>query len=295
MKHEERLRETFNRLKGLYDTTWDPTNHTLHVGLFGPTAKTLPEAYTNATEDLISRLHAVRPFTKDSYILDAGCGAGRTLTTICERFGCRGIGVDVSDAQIKDAEQLRDEINECRVLNNYPGENTPLGIHFIRGSLNGSRSGSRGRDIHDIICGSRYTHILSQDALLFITNKTQLFRTFQKCLFRGGALGIVDFLSEDGERTEEEKRLVYKSVPWKKGPSFELYGALLRVAGFKILTEKRRNQDMIRTYRMLAKSMPPELLAADPTYRTLRDRYREIVRSVQMGRLGWGLFVGQKV
>lgn len=140
-----------------------------------------------------------------------------------------------------------------------------------------------------------FTHIISQDALLFVKDKSRLFRTFQKLLVTGGALGIVDFLSEEGEQTNEEKRLVYKSVPWKKGPSFELYGALLRVAGFKILTEKRRNRDMIRTYRMLAKSMPPELLAADPTYRTLRDRYREIVHSVQMGRLGWGLFVGQKV
>ena len=57
---KERLtRQKFNTLKKYYDETWDSNEHTLHVGVFGLGAKTLAQAYDDATAYLLVRLNRI--------------------------------------------------------------------------------------------------------------------------------------------------------------------------------------------------------------------------------------------
>lgn len=49
-----------------------------------------------ATEELIKLCH----INKDNYILDVGCGVGITPCYLARKYGCRVIGVDISEKMI---------------------------------------------------------------------------------------------------------------------------------------------------------------------------------------------------
>jgi len=50
-----------------------------------------------ATDELIELCH----IDKGSYVLDVGCGAGVTPSFIAKRYGCRVVGVDISEGMIE--------------------------------------------------------------------------------------------------------------------------------------------------------------------------------------------------
>jgi len=206
---EETTRKKFNILKKYYDKTWDPSGHTLHVGFFGKGSKTLFRAYRDATINLIEKINSVRGITKDSIVLDIGCGTGRTLIYICKKYRCRGVGVDISDEMIKDAKKYLVELNKER--------KKKINIKFIRGS------GSEPLKIFKK--GEKFTHVISQDALFLVNNKKDLFNGLSKLLSKEGAFAIDDFLSEEPRRKfkDKEKQLVYNLVNWSEGLSFDMY------------------------------------------------------------------------
>jgi arsenite methyltransferase len=49
-----------------------------------------------ATKALIELCH----INKDTYVLDAGCGVGATACYLAKRYGCRVVGVDISEGMI---------------------------------------------------------------------------------------------------------------------------------------------------------------------------------------------------
>ena len=44
-----------------------------------------------------------------SYVLDVACGTGETACFLAETFGCRMVGIDASDLQIKRAQRKKPE------------------------------------------------------------------------------------------------------------------------------------------------------------------------------------------
>jgi len=50
-----------------------------------------------ATEALLELCH----ISKDKYVLDVGCGAGVTPVFIAKRYGCRVVGVDISEGMVE--------------------------------------------------------------------------------------------------------------------------------------------------------------------------------------------------
>lgn len=283
-EHEKNTREKFNYLKKYYDETWDEKSHTLHVGLFNNDSDSLENAYTQATEYLIQNASAIVPITQKSVILDIGCGTGRTLIDICLEFGCRGIGIDLSDEQIKDAEIYLDNINKEREQKELP----KIGAKFIRAS---------GSDLDKTFEeDQQFTHIISQDAILLITNKRSLFQNVYRLLVPGGVFAVADFLSESKteERTESEENLIYKLVNWNEGLSFSAYEEILKMVGLTIVKAERRDEDMVRTYGKLAQKMQDYVAKGDKTYLELKQRYESVVSSVKNGKMGWGLFFTQK-
>ncbi len=279
MHSEERTRQTFNRLKRYYDETWDPKQHTLHVGIFRPETKTLRQAYAYATNYLLGQIHKVRPFTKESNVLDVGCGSGKTLLDLCKRHECSGVGIDLSDAQIRSARTMLHAINEERRKKGKPR----LRCHFIRGS---------GSNLQTLLRGQLFTHIMSQDALFLVVRKLACYRQIFRHLVPEGVFATTDFLEE--RRGQSRKILTHRVVNWKQGLSFQQYKTILQSIGFSVLRAEQRNQDMIKTYTLLGRSLQRLLLNNDSTYRTLFDRYHSIVNSVRKKHMGWGMFVAQK-
>ena len=50
-----------------------------------------------STEDLVELCH----IGKNRYILDVGCGVGVTACYLAKKYGCRVIGVDISEEMIE--------------------------------------------------------------------------------------------------------------------------------------------------------------------------------------------------
>lgn len=279
MRSEEKTRQTFNRLKAYYDASWDPRRQTLHVGMFRRNTRTLQQAYRYATDHLVRQMHAVVPFEVSSAILDVGCGAGQTLIELCERYGCTGIGVDVSDAQIRAARTLLRQKNKERKRQRKPC----LQCRFLRGSASA---------LGKILGDTTFTHIISQDALFLVARKKECFRQLFRHLAPGGVLSIADFLEE--RRGIRSRALTHRVVNWRRGLSFAQYQSALCDVGFRMLKAEQHANDMLRTYRALAQRLQSQKYQRDPVYQTLLQRYTSIAQSVQNGTMGWGVFVAQK-
>ena len=283
-ENEKTTREKFNFLKKYYDETWDENDHTLHVGLFQSDQDSLNDSYRHATDYLINNASEIVPITKKSIVLDVGCGTGRTLADVCLQYGCRGIGIDLSDEQIKDAENHLNKTNQEILLQGLP----KIRAKFIRAS---------GSELDRIFKkDNQFTHIISQDAILLITNKQSLFRNIHRLLVPGGIFAVADFLSESApeERTESEENLIYKLVNWNEGLSFEAYRKILENIGLSVVKSERRDKDMINTYAKLAQKMEQHIVDGDKTYTELKERYESIVSSVEKGKMGWGFFFAKK-
>ncbi|HIH18035.1 MAG TPA: class I SAM-dependent methyltransferase [Nanoarchaeota archaeon] len=281
---ERETRNKFNTLKEYYDETWDLSDHTLHVGLFTKRTKSLEKAYRNATEFLISKVNKLSKIDKNSIISDVGCGAGRTLIMICERYGCSGVGVDISDEMIKDAKAHLQKTNQRRKGRGQP----KLNIKFIRGS---------GSDLSKFFKkDEQFTHIISQDALFLVVDKRSLYSNLYRLLKKGGVLGIDDFL---GERKKEEldtrqKELIYKMVNWAESLSFNSYRRILSSVGFKLISAEQKDKDMIKTYTILENRMKKFSKSKDATYKNLQERYKSIAGAVKNKKMGWGIFTAIK-
>jgi len=283
-KIEETIRTKFNFLKKFYDETWDKSGHTLHIGLFKNKKDTLNKAYKQATEYLVSTASDIKPFDKNSTVLDIGCGTGRTIIEICAKFDCQGTGIDLSDEQIKDAREYLEKLNEQRTKQ---GKKT-INVKFVRGS--GSELEKRFRK------NEQFSHIISQDAILLVNNKQSLFENVFRLLKPGGTLAVADFLSESDKKniSNKEKGLIYKLVNWDKPLSFRTYKNILTTVGLNIIQSEKRNSDMVLTYQKLAEKMKRYISQKNSTYKLLHDRYEEIAASAKVDKMGWGLFFAQK-
>jgi cyclopropane fatty-acyl-phospholipid synthase-like methyltransferase/short-subunit dehydrogenase len=284
-KYSEKItREKFNFLKKYYDETWDKSEHTLHVGLFKNNHDSLSTAYRQATDHLIEETNKLLPIDKNSIILDIGCGTGRTLVELCLKYNCQGVGIDISDEQINDATSYTQKMNEKRAKQNLPAINT----RFVRGS----RSDLQKRFKKD----EQFTHIISQDAILLVSDKQSLFNNIARLLKPGGVFSVADFLSESDKSqvTKKENKLIYKLVNWDKPLSFESYENILTDVGLNIVKSEKRNTDMVLTYNKLANRLEKYTKSKDKTYSELRDRYKSIAQSAKNNKMGWALFFTQK-
>ena len=283
-KQEKETRKKFNLLKKYYDKTWDLRDHTLHVGLFNEDIETLEEAYDNATEYLIKKVNKVSQIGEDSVVLDVGCGTGRTLIMLCEKYSCSGVGVDISDEMIEDAKEYLQRKNKKRDKIKL----LHIDIKFIRGS---------GSKLDEVLKqNEQFTHIISQDALFLVVDNHSLYKNLYRLLKKGGILWIDDFLGESKkeELGIKQKELIYKMVNWSESPSFHNYEKILNSVGFSIVSAEKKDKDMIKTYNLLTKRMEKYSKSKDQTFKSLQERYKSIVDTVKNKKMGWGIFVAKK-
>lgn len=277
-KKETLTRKKFNYLKNYYDKTWDPSGHTLHVGIFNSSKNTLTKAYQNATDYLISKINKFSVLNESSVVLDVGCGTGRTLIEICAKYNCKGVGIDISDEQVNDAKGYLADLNK--------NSKQKVDCEFIRGSASEIDTYIKGKE--------KFSHIISQDALLLVINKKGCFQSLYKLLKYDGVFAVADFLSESVIDNKNEDRLIKKFVNWDKSLSYEEYIRILNNINFHVVHSELRKQDMIKTYQLLAEKIRP-FIKSDSTYQDLYDRYNSIAKAIKNNQMGWGIFVAQKI
>lgn len=282
-EQELAVRAFFDRYAEHYERSWDLKAHGLHVGIFAspadaPSADSLETAYQRSRDHVVAMLQKVRPLTPQSRVLDVCCGTGATLSQVVEEFGGVGVGVDISSAQIERAIRLR----------GLEDAKSHAKLRF--------REGSASR-ISEIIGDlPRFTHVFSQDGLLFVQDRARALAGIHVALQPGGALVISDFvpLTSAEEIDAAIRARVYDDVKWKGGVRYQQYIDLLDEAGFELVQAELRPLDMRMTYAALV----PRTLAlakdGDETYAFLAKRYEGIVTAVDNHDLTWAWFVAIK-
>jgi SAM-dependent methyltransferase len=61
--------------------------------------------YTPTPQALVDRMLELAQVTKDDFVIDLGCGDGRILVTAAERYGARGLGVDIDEQRLVEANE----------------------------------------------------------------------------------------------------------------------------------------------------------------------------------------------
>ena len=140
-----------------------------------------------------------------------------------------------------------------------------------------------------------FTHVFSQEGLLFVHDKRTAVRGIYNLLAPGGALVISDFVPQVSKQEIDAslRERVYEDVKWTEGLTFQSYLELLRGTGFEIVQAELRPFDMRTTY---AKLIPrtQAMADADAAYAFLARRYAGIVKAVDDGALSWAWLTVRK-
>ncbi len=96
-----------------YRRFWKLRNHyAIHYGIWGNGIRTFGQALDNT-----NRLLAEKAGIQSSYlVLDAGCGIGSSAFFLARNFGCRVIGISLSQKQIKRAERISQTLSLNHLL-----------------------------------------------------------------------------------------------------------------------------------------------------------------------------------
>lgn len=281
---EQAVRDFFDRYAEYYERSWDLKAHGLHVGIFEhpadpPEPGVLEDAYQRSRDHVAGLLAKVRPLSSASRVLDVCCGTGATLSQIVEGTGCSGVGVDISPAQIELAIHLRLEDPSARRKELTFLEGSASTINEITGDM------------------EPFSHVFSQEGLLFVQDRRKALTGLYEALEPGGALVISDFVPRVSreEMAPETRARVYDDAKWKGGMSFQDYLNLLEDVGFELIQSELRPADMRATYAALAPRTRALAQGSDAdTYAFLAKRYDGIVSAVDSRQLTWGWFVARK-
>ena len=282
---EAPVKAFFDQYADYYECSWDTREHGLHVGILDrneDAADDVPDAlevgYQRSRDHVAELLQRIRPLTHDSRVLDVCCGTGSTLSQIADHHDCLGVGVDISGAQLRHAARLRSQ----------HGKEKRGRLLFREGSAS----------LIEEIVGDQapFTHVFSQEGLLFAHDKRGAVQGMFDLLAAGGALVISDFvpLASKEEIDASLRPRVYEDVKWAAGLSFDQYLVLLKETGFEIVQAELRPVDMQKTYAKLVARTQVMAAGGDEIYSFLARRYAGIVKAVENGALSWAWLAARK-
>jgi SAM-dependent methyltransferase len=150
--------------------------------------------------------------TRDSYVLEIGCGSGRYALQLAQMVGCRIVGIDVNAPGIQNANQLASELQlSGRAL--FEIADASKTLHF-------------GDSLFDAV--------LSNDVLCHIPGRLNLFRELSRVLKPGAHFVFSDALIIGGVVTHQE-------IATRSSIGYYLFSPpgenerLLQQAGFHVL------------------------------------------------------------
>ena len=68
-----------------------------------PPKRTPDSVFVPTPDDIVAKMLEVAGVTKEDVIYDPGCGDGRILITAAKKYGCRGVGIELSPKLVRDA------------------------------------------------------------------------------------------------------------------------------------------------------------------------------------------------
>lgn len=72
----------------------------------GQPKRTPDSVFVPTPDDVLSKMLEVAGVTKDDLVYDPGCGDGRIVIAAAKKYGCRGVGIELSPKLVKEAQAL---------------------------------------------------------------------------------------------------------------------------------------------------------------------------------------------
>ncbi|MDQ4148885.1 MAG: methyltransferase domain-containing protein [Actinomycetota bacterium] len=210
----------------------------------------------------------------DQQVLDVGCGIGGTSRSLAGEFGCRVVGIDLTEEYCRVAQMLTERVGLSDLVEFHQGDATRLPF---------------AEESFDITW--------SEHAAMNIPDKRRLYEEMYRVLKPGGTVAIYDILAGPTQP-------VIFPVPWARTPdtSFlvtpEELRKLLQGVGFRIAswtdnTNTARDWFLAMAEKIKKEGLPPLgfHLLLGPDFATMAQNQG---RNLQEGRIVLAQVVGRK-
>ncbi len=187
-----------------------------------------------ATRELAAKL----ALTKETRVLDVGCGIGGPSRLLAAEYGCRVTGIDLSPEYCRAAEAIAHWVGLDDRLDYRPGDALALPC---------------GAEAYDVVW--------TQHAAMNIRDKAKLYAEIRRVLKPGGALALYDVV-------QGPEQPVHFPVPWASGPEISflvtpdelrrlIEGAGFRIENWRDATEEGRAATRKMDERIAGGAAPP--------------------------------------
>lgn len=239
------------------------------LAAFGPEDQRLTPQQLGALDQFHTRglaatdeLAKLAGITADTFVLDVGSGVGGPARYLAENFGCRVVGIDLSEPFVDAARYLTERTGQAAQVSFQAG--SALELPFDDG---------------------RFDTVLLQHVAMNIADRAQLYREIRRVLKPGGTFATFDVVLNSGDP--------HYPVPWARTPetSFLLTAAATREAiehaGFRPMVlqdDTEAAKHWIAQLRASGPPPPPNLgVVMGPEFAQLSAN---LGRNLMEGRLG---------
>lgn len=77
--------------------------HLPHLAQAAPRTRTPDVIFVPTPNDVVNKMLEMAKVTAKDVVYDLGCGDGRIVITAAQRYGCRGVGIDIDPERIREA------------------------------------------------------------------------------------------------------------------------------------------------------------------------------------------------
>ena len=139
-----------------------------------------------------------------------------------------------------------------------------------------------------------FTHVWSQATIYHVHEKESALREAHRVLENGGVLVFDDLTKPRPDISDSAKTYVYDRLLFATPYSFDSYQTALQETGFSILEAVDLSPHLKTNYQCLAEIAGVKGGEHDGKYQEPSYAYGQMVRAVDNGELGCGLYLCQK-
>ena len=277
----ETIIDYYDTCESDYRLFWDlDKSLAMHAGYWDDTTKNLRDALRRENE-ILAELATIQPTER---VLDAGCGIGGSTLFLAQNYGCKAVGISLSEKQILKATELAKK----RSL-------TDLAAFEVRDF---TRTGFDNASF-DVIWGlESVCH--AQDKRTFINEAFRLLKP-------GGRLVVADgFFSSTTQQSEKQQN---EMKIWLRGwgcdslESVDAFHGFLAASGFKNVTYHDITKNVIPSSKQLFYISLPTLvlsklgeyvgLRTEAQTQNIRAAYYQYT-TLKRGLWEYGIFLAKK-
>jgi tocopherol O-methyltransferase len=256
--------------------------HSVHYGVWLEDTKSMVDALLNV-DILAGRALDLGP---DDVLLDAGCGVGGTSVFVASNYGCRVVGITVSDLQLR---QARAYTRKARVEHLVKF----MKMDYTRTSFE----------------DASFTKVAGIESVCYAREKRRFVDEAFRVLKTGGRLVVIDaFLKRAAKSAKEDADLTAFYRGWRV-PSLVTAGEFeghLRSAGFELITYTDLTGGTIPTakiiYNMTLPLYPLGILLSrlNPSADNLLGHIKASLSQINLGPynkdgiISYGMFCAEK-